>query len=176
MSEIDIPVNEQSGEWHVDSPTAAEWVLSKIAEERANAERIIEAANGMIEYYERQIAKAKEDLAGRESFWLGKLRVWFEDQPKRELKASWAVDLPSGKLSLSKYGKFEFKRDNAALTKWLMANAGEFIVIKPEPDWTELKKHISPTLSGAVCLTATGEVIDGISFVETEPQLQVKLV
>lgn len=176
MAEINIPVDGEMEGWRVDSPAAAEWALSRIAEERSNAARIMEAAEGMIEYYERQIAKAKEDLAGRESFWLGKLRVWFEDQPKRELKASWAVDLPSGKLSLSKYGKFEFKRDNAALTKWLMANAGEFIVIKPEPDWTELKKHISPTLSGAVCLTATGEVIDGISFVETEPQLQVKLV
>lgn len=175
MSGIDIPVNERSGEWHVDSPAAAEWALSKIAEERASTERIIEAANGMIEYYERQIDKAKNDLANSEAYFMGELRLWFDGQPKRSLKASYAIDLPSGKLSLPKEPKVEYKRDNAKLTEWLINNAGEFVVVKPEPDWQELKAHVMPTETGEVILMATGEVIEGLSAATIEPQLKVVL-
>ena len=175
MLEIDIPVDERREGWHVDSPAAAEWVLSKIAEERASTERIIEAANGMIEYYERQIDKAKNDLANSEAYFMGELRLWFDGQPKRSLKASYAIDLPSGKLSLSKEPKVEYKRDNAKLTEWLINNAGEFVVVKPEPDWQELKAHVMPTETGEVILMATGEVIEGLSAAMIEPQLKVVL-
>ena len=171
---IEYMIEQQEG-WCVDSPAAAEWALSKIAEERASAERIIEAANGMIEYYERQIEKAKADLSGREAYFMGKLRLWFDEQPKRSLKASYAVDLPSGKLSIDKEPKVEYKRDGAKLTEWLMNNAGEFVVVKPEPDWKELKAHVMPTETGAVVLTATGEVIDGLIAAIIEPQFKVTL-
>lgn len=170
-----IPEDERPEGWHIDSPAAAEWALSKIAEARASAERLIEAANGMIDYYERQIEKAKNDLANHEGYFMGQLRAWFDEQPKRSLKASYAVDLPSGKLSLAKEPKVEYKRDSAKLTEWLMNNAGEFVVVKPEPDWNELKAHVMPTETGAVVLTATGEVIDGLVAAIIEPQFKVTL-
>lgn len=169
-----IPEDERPEGWHIDSPAAAEWALSKIAEARASAERLIEAANGMIDYYERQIEKAKNDLASNEGYFLGELRLWFDEQPKRELKASWAIDLPSGKLSLAKSARIEFTQNKPKLAGWLVQSAPEYVKMQATADWEKLKKHIS-VANGLPVLASSGEVVEGLTVTEYEPEFKVSL-
>ena len=160
--------------WQIDSPAAAEWAMSKIREERACRDRIVEAAQGMIDYYEAQIKRANEKCAAEEGYFMGQLRIWFDQQPKRELKASYAVDLPSGKLSIERAGKVEFTQDKPRLAAWLVESASEYVKFQATADWAELKKHVT-VANGLPVLDTTGEVIDGLTVMEHEPEFKITL-
>ena len=178
---LNIPMQEPDGDelqpeegWRVQTPGAAEWALKKILELRAARNREIAAAEESIAFYKAAIDRAEEKCAQREEYLTARLREWFDTQPKRELRASFAVDLPSGKLSRDKAPKLEYIRDAEKLSAFVRENAPEFLKITYSVDWAELKKHL--TVSDGVCtVDTTGEVVDGITVRELAPEFRIRV-
>lgn len=169
--DLDLPVEDV---WQIDSPKAAEWAIRKIKEARAQRDRVIEAADGIIAEEEAAKEAADRRCQQTEDFFTEKLRRWFEDQEdKRETKSAYMVDLPSGKLTAAKAGKVEYTRDPEKLIPFLHATMPEMIRMKEDVDWAELKKHLQ--VVGGLPVLDTGEIVDGITVEEKPPEFKVKL-
>ena len=171
MADPDLPVEDG---WQIDSPKAAEWTIRKIKEARAQRDRLIEAADGIIAEEEAAKEAAKKRCQQTEDFFTEKLRRWFDGEEKRETKTAYMVDLPSGKLTAAKEGKVEFIRDDDKLQQYLLGSMPEMLKVKTTVDWAELKKHIT-VADGMAVLDSTGEIVDGITVEQQPPEFKVKI-
>lgn len=158
--------------WSVTDAGSACWAIQKIRERELQRDRYIQGCNATIERYSALAKQERENCDNSTQFFKDKLYDWFQNEPKRNLKASYAVDLPDGKLTLTK-PKPDYIRDDAALLEYLEKAAPEYIKTTRSVNWSELKKAIADAGEVAVLLKS-GEVIDGITVTETKPVFGVK--
>lgn len=159
--------------WNIDSPASAEWALHKIRQARAQRDRLIDAARGMIAMYECSIEAAEQSCQQTEDFFTAALIRWFDTQEKRETKTMQAVDLPTGKLIRAKESRVDYVRDDERLLPYLRQSAPEMVKTKESVDWAELKKHLH-VVDGMAVLD-TGEIVDGITTEVLPPEFKIKL-
>jgi hypothetical protein len=164
-----------NSEFIIDSDEKAEWALSKIREERAEAERIIMVCKAMIEKYEEKIRQVQERLPRKTAYLESKLMEYFEKVPHKKTKTQEKYELPSGTLR-KKYPAPEFVRDDEALLKWIKANkinAHLYIRVKETPDWANFKKTVK--VAGEQVVDENGEIVEGIRVVERPPTFEVEV-
>jgi phage host-nuclease inhibitor protein Gam len=147
----------------------ADWTINKIKTLQAELERkkmFVENKKAMLdEWYSQQAKSINQDIA----FYTSRLQQYFDSLNPKMLtksKTQLSYSLPSGKL-IKKFEKPEFKRDDETLLPWIEKNAPEYIKIKKDVDWAELKRKLSVNGNKAV-LADTGEVVEGV-IIETKP-------
>lgn len=153
----------------------ADWTIAKIKSLQAELERkkmFVENKKAMLdEWYEKE----KKAIDNNIAFYTSRLQQYFDSlDPKLLTKGKTQVSysLPSGKL-IKKFEKPEFKRDDETLLPWIEKNAPDYVKIKKDINWAELKKKLSIN-GNKVVLSDTGEIIEGIG-IETKPaEFEVK--
>lgn len=158
--------------WHIDSPSAADWAIEQIKAERARRDIYINAAEERIAEYNEKIKKAREDCENHTSFLLSKLNDYLNTVPVKETKTQFSFTLPAGKLVRTK-SKQEYQRDDSALLAFVKSDAPEYVRVKEEVAWSDLKRDL--VIAGDVAvLKATGEVVPGITVIESPETFDIK--
>lgn len=130
----------------------AAWCVRKIRE-------AVEERDRMIDWYERQIEKAKQKCTMIEARMYAYLMDYAENVPMKESKTQRSYQVPGGKLVWKKEHT-EYRHDDAVILEALKKGGRtEYVKTVEKLDWAGLKKEI----------TATGEIIDGVT-VETVPE------
>jgi len=159
---------EQQG-WRIENDAAADWAIEKIKFYRAELER----KKRLAEEKKRQIdewLKSEQEKAERQiAFFEQKLYEYFtslDPSLLQKSKTQTKYELFSGTLKLKKQNPL-IERNDEILLKWLEeSELTDFIKVKKEPNWAELKKKMDINGNRAV-YKDTGEIIPGI---KVEPQ------
>ena len=165
---------EQDSTFVIDTDEKAEWAIKKIAEERAEAARIISVCQDSIRRYNDTIKKTEDTLESKTGYLTFQLQRYMETVKSKESKTQKTYKLPSGTLKI-KYQAREFKRDDEKLTAYLMQNNyTDYIETKFKPKWAELKKNVV-VQDGKAIIEDTGDVIEGVAVIEREDKFEVEI-
>ena len=172
-------------EFEIKDASAADWAISKIADERKRKDYFVECANKEIEKLKAQIKEMEEKCERTTSYLSGCLGKYLErdEVPKKKTATQESITLPAGKI-IKKLPKTEYIMSSGeAVTK----HKGDDNFIKEvneldknliktikEVDWATLKKNITNTEDGTVIYKETGEVIESLSTRQTLPSIEVK--
>lgn len=178
MNLIDKTLNIQEEEkeaWKVTDDLKADWCLDKIREARAEYNRFEMVAKAKIEQIEAALKTQKNKMESEVSFFESKLREYFETIDNiKATKTQATYSLPSGKLVLKQRGP-EFVKDDDKLVEWLEGNKlNEFVKVKKSGDWANIKKNIE-VVGSKVVSKATGEIVEGVTVVERDPEFKVEV-
>ena len=162
MSEL---LNETDG-FVIDTDAKAEWALKKIKEARADRDY-------WIEWYNAQIKKISEQTDFDTMNLERMLAEYFATVPHKKTKTQESYSLPGGKLILKTQNP-EYKRDDKTVIDWLKQNnQTEFIKIKEELAWADLKAN-SAVLNGKL-FNEDGEEIPGVEVIERDAKFIVEV-
>ena len=171
-SVTDAQDEDYRGEFRIEDQGGALWAMRKI---KAINGRINEFHTTAKEEYQRiidwetqQVEKAQKEIAFFES-----LLHEYADTLRAEDPKFTSLALPHGKISYRKQAA-EYTRDNDRLLKWVKANRPEFVRIKEEPDWLNLKKEI--VTSGEMAVDKNGEIVDGVTVTERPDKFIVEVL
>lgn len=165
---------EDDNSFIIDTDEKAEWSIKKIAEERAEAQRIISVCQDAIRRYSDTIKKTEDALESKTGYLTFQLQRYMDTVKAKETKTQKTYKLPSGTLKV-KYQAPEYKRDEDKLTAFLMENKyTDYIQTVFKPKWADLKKNVV-TKDGKAIIADTGEVIEGVEVIEREPVFEVDI-
>lgn len=171
---VDIEDEQQREGWKIENDSQADWALDKIREARADYKRFEMVVNDKIQQLQDALAKEKENMERETGFFQGKLAQYFETVPKKVTKTQEVYKLPSGRL-VKKYKQPKIDRDNKALVAWLEQNGmTELVKIEKKADWATLKKE-TEIVGERVVSKHTGEVVDGVTAIEQNPEFRVEV-
>ncbi len=153
--------------WRITDDGCADWACRKIAEEKAELDRIRELAEAQIQKIEEKLAAAERRYENGTRFLTGKLAEYFETVPHKTTKTKASYRLLSGTLT-RKFGGTTMKQDDEKLVQFLKDSGQlEFIKTEEKPRWGDFKKRLE-IMGGSVVDKETGEIVEGVS-VETKP-------
>lgn len=156
---------ESPREWRIADDGAADWAVRKIAEERAELERIKTLAEEQIARIEEKVAAAEKRCENGTRFLTAKLAEYFETVPHKQTKTKASYRLLSGTLT-RKFGGTQMKQDDDKLLAFLKASGNEDMIQTTEkPKWGEFKKRLE-IMGGQVVDTTTGELVEGVEIIE----------
>lgn len=160
----------------VDNDAKAEWCLNKLREIRGESERLIKTANDMIGYYQNRANEVRKKAHDQEQFFMGLLRMYFEQVPHRETKTMLKYELPSGELVEKKPQRKLTKGDELELVRWVKDNAPEFLELKESVKWGDLKKKLTyDEDTDAVIIAKTGEIVPAtVELIESAFDVKLK--
>ena len=153
--------------WRITDDGCADWACRKIAEEKAELDRIRELADAQIQKIEEKVAAAERRFQNGTRFLTGKLAEDFETVPHKTTKTKASYRLLSGTLT-RKFGGTTMKQDDEKLVQFLKDSGQlEFIKTEEKPRWGDFKKRLE-IMGGSVVDKETGEIVEGVT-VETKP-------
>lgn len=153
--------------WRITDDGCADWACRKIAEEKAELDRIRELADTQIQKIEEKVAAAERRFQNGTRFLTGKLAEYFETVPHKTTKTKASYRLLSGTLT-RKFGGTTMKQDDEKLVEFLKGSGQlEFIKTEEKPRWGDFKKRLE-IMGGSVVDKETGEIVEGVT-VETKP-------
>ena len=153
--------------WRITDDGCADWACRKIAEEKAELDRIRELADAQIQKIEEKVAAAERRFQNGTRFLTGKLAEYFETVPHKTAKTKASYRLLSGTLT-RKFGGTTMKQDDEKLVQFLKDSGQlEFIKTEEKPRWGDFKKRLE-IMGGSVVDKETGEIVEGVT-VETKP-------
>lgn len=153
--------------WRITDDGCADWACRKIAEEKAELDRIRELADAQIQKIEEKVAAAERRFQNGTRFLTGKLAEYFETVPHKTTKTKASYRLLSGTLT-RKFGGATMKQDDEKLVQFLKDSGQlEFIKTEEKPRWGDFKKRLE-IMGGSVVDKETGEIVEGVT-VETKP-------
>jgi len=151
--------------WRITDDGCADWACRKIAEEKAELDRIRELADAQIQKIEEKVAAAERRFQNGTRFLTGKLAEYFETVPHKTTKTKASYRLLSGTLT-RKFGGASMEKDDDKLVEFLKASGNlEFIKTEEKPKWGEYKKRLE-IMGGSVVDKETGEIVDGVKAIE----------
>ena len=151
--------------WRITDDGCADWACRKIAEEKAELDRIRELADTQIQKIEEKLAAAERRYENGTRFLTGKLAEYFETVPHKATKTKESYRLLSGTLT-RKYGGAQMKQDDAQLVQYLKDSGQlEFIKTEEKPKWGEFKKRLE-IMGGSAVDKETGEIVEGVQIIE----------
>ena len=151
--------------WRITDDGCADWACRKIAEEKAELDRIRELADAQIQKIEEKVAAAERRFQNGTRFLTGKLAEYFETVPHKTTKTKASYRLLSGTLT-RKFGGQQMKQDDAVLVQFLKASGNlEFIKTEEKPKWGDFKKRLE-IVGGSVVDKETGEIVEGVQLIE----------
>lgn len=175
--EVEIFGEEETNEkppFSISDDVTADWALRKIKAKLENLDRLEALAKAQKAEIDAKIERERKAVENGTAFLRDKLLTYFESVPHEETKTEEKYKLLSGTLKMKKASK-KYEHDDEALTQWLIDNGYEdFIKRKAEPRWGDLKKMLEMTPEGIVTLKASGEVVDGVTIVESPAEFDIK--
>lgn len=151
--------------WRITDDGCADWACRKIAEEKAELNRIKELAEAQIDRIEEKVAAAERRFENSTSFLTGKLAEYFETVPHKTTKTKASYRLLSGTLT-RKFGGQQMKQDDEKLVEFLKVSGNlEFIKTEEKPKWGEYKKRLE-VMGGKVVDKETGEIVEGVQLID----------
>ena len=151
--------------WRITDDGCADWACRKIAEEKAELDRIRELADAQIQKIEEKLAAAERRYENGTRFLTGKLAEYFETVPHKATKTKESYRLLAGTLT-RKYGGAQMKQDDAQLVQYLKDSGQlEFIKTEEKPKWGEFKKRLE-IMGGSAVDKETGEIVEGVQIIE----------
>ena len=143
----------------------ADWAVQKIAEEKAEYERLKQLADAQITAIKEKVAAAQKRYENGTAFLTSKLSQYFETVPHKKTKTQETYRLLSGTLK-KKLGGTTMKQDDAKLLEYLKASGNEDLIkVEETPRWGEFKKRLE-IVGGQVVDSTTGEIVEGVQLVE----------
>lgn len=150
--------------WRITDDGCADWAVRKIAEERAELDRIKALADEQIQRIEEKVAAAEKRFQNGTSFLTGKLAEYFHTVPHKTTKTKHSYRLLSGTLTL-KLGGTQLKQNDDALLEYLKTSGNDDMIQTVEkPKWGEFKKRLE-IMGGSVVDTETGEIVEGVEII-----------
>ncbi len=150
--------------WRITDDGCADWAVRKIAEEKAELDRIKALADEQIQRIEEKVAAAEKRFQNGTSFLTGKLAEYFQTVPHKTTKTKHSYRLLSGTLTL-KLGGTQLKQNDDALLEYLKASGnGDMIQTVEKPKWGEFKKRLQ-IVGASVVDGTTGEIVEGVEII-----------
>ena len=151
--------------WRITDDGCADWACRKIAEEKAELDRIRELAEAQIQKIEEKVAAAERRFQNGTRFLTGKLAEYFETVPHKTTKTKASYRLLSGTLT-RKFGGTTMKQDDEKLVQFLKDSGQlEFIKTEEKPRWGDFKKRLE-IIGGSVVDKETGEIVEAVQIIE----------
>ena len=151
--------------WKIADDACADWAVAKIAEERAELDRIKRLADEQIARIMGRVADAEKRYRNGTDYLTGKLADYFGTVPHKKTKTTESYRLLSGTLKV-KLGGVAMKQDDEKLLEYLKASGNsEMIQMSEKPRWGEFKKRLE-ILGDVVVDKTTGEVVEGVEVIE----------
>lgn len=150
--------------WRIADDACADWAVAKIAEERAELDRIKRLADEQIHRIMDKVAAAEKRCKNGTEYLTGKLAEYFETVPHKKTKTTESYRLLSGTLKV-KLGGAAMKQDDEKLLEYLKASGNsEMVQTTEKPRWGEFKKRLE-ILGDVVVDKTTGEVVEGVEVI-----------
>ena len=151
--------------WRITDDGCADWACRKIAEEKAELDRIRELADAQIQKIEEKVAAAERRFQNGTRFLTGKLAEYFETVPHKTTKTKASYRLLSGTLT-RKFGSTTMKQDDEKLVQFFKDSGQlEFIKTEEKPRWGDFKKRLE-IMGGSVVDKETGEIVEAVQIIE----------
>lgn len=151
--------------WRIADDSCADWAVSKIAEERAELNRIKELADEQINRIMEKVQAAEKRYENGTAFFKSKLAEYFNTVPHKKTKTTESYRLLSGTLKM-KIGGASMQQDDEKLLEYLKAAGNaDMIQTAEKPKWGEFKKRLE-IIGGQIVDTTTGEIVDGVVVIE----------
>lgn len=167
LEQLDLGSVEQEEHppFRITDDRCADWAVRKIADERAEYDRLKALADEQIAAITEKLDAAKRRLENGTAFLTSCLSSYFQTVPHKTTKTTEKYRLLSGTLTLKK-GGVKAKQDDAKLVPWLKANGyGDYVKVEESAKWGELKKKL--IFTGTVATVAeTGEIVEGVTAYE----------
>lgn len=161
-------------EWRIADDSCADWAVCKIAEERAELERIKALAEEQIARIEEKVAAAEKRCENGTRFLTAKLAEYFETVPHKKTKTKHSYRLLSGTLA-KKIGGVTMKQNDEKLLEFLKASGNDDMIQTTEkPKWGEFKKRLE-IMGGQIVDSTTGEIVEGVELVEKPDTFTVEV-
>lgn len=126
----------------IDSDQKADWALQKLANEKAEYERIEKLAKLQIESIKEKLDKSKKTYDSSKKFFTDRLQEYFDTVDHKKTKTQESYKLLSGSL-VKKFSKQKINHDDKALLNYLKSKElNEFIKVEESVKWSELKKTL----------------------------------
>lgn len=156
--------------FHIKDDGQANWAVRKIAQARRQLAEAEALAQSEIDRIQQWLQGQKREAERTEGFFTALLWEYFlpkfATDPRRK-----TIKLPSGTLQVRQLPP-EFKRDDAALLKWLKEHEMmEFVETKEMPRWADLKSQVQ--VSGRHVVTQGGEIVEGVEVIPRPPLFRV---
>ena len=134
MNMFDVEETESAPHpvWRITDDGCADWACQKIAEEKAELDRITSLADSQIEKIQQRVEAAQRRYENGTRFLTGKLAEYFETVPHKTTKTKHSYRLLSGTL-VKKIGGRTMKQDDDALLAYLKATATKTATTPPVP-------------------------------------------
>lgn len=167
MNMFDVEETESAPHpvWRITDDGCADWACQKIAEEKAELDRITSLADSQIEKIQQRVEAAQRRYENGTRFLTGKPAEYFETVPHKTTKTKHSYRLLSGTL-VKKIGGRTMKQDDDALLAYLKASDNEDMIQTTEkPKWGEFKKRLE-IVGGQIVDKTTGELVEGVQIIE----------
>ena len=167
MNMFDVEETESAPRpvWRITDDGCADWACQKIAEEKAELDRITALGESQIEKIQQRLDAAQRRYENGTRFLTGKLAEYFETVPHKTTKTKHSYRLLSGTL-VKKIGGRTMKQDDDALLAYLKASGNEDMIQNTEkPKWGEFKKQLE-IVGGQIVDKTTGELVEGVQIIE----------
>ena len=142
MNMFDVEETESAPHpvWRITDDGCADWACQKIAEEKAELDRITSLADSQIEKIQQRVEAAQRRYENGTRFLTGTL--------------------------VKKIGGRTMKQDDDALLAYLKASDNEDMIQTTEkPKWGEFKKRLE-IVGGQIVDKTTGELVEGVQIIE----------
>jgi preprotein translocase subunit Sss1 len=150
--------------WRIADDACADWAVAKIAEERAELDRIKRLADEQIHRIMDKVGAAERRYKNGTEYLTGKLAEYFETVPHKKTKTTESYRLLSGTLKV-KLGGTAMKQDDEKLLEYLKASGNsEMVQMTEKPRWGEYKKRLE-IVGDVVVDKTTGEVVEGVEVI-----------
>lgn len=166
-------IPETTKHFTVTTDSQADWAIEKIAEAKAEYERLVAVCDERIAQFEARKQDAEAAYTQTLSYMSGLLSDYFDTVPHKTTKTQETYALPSGKLVFKRPAKKPVK-DDSALLEWVKANAPEYVETTEKTRWNDLKKRLMES-NGRYIDMETGEVVDGVRAEEEPGKFEVKI-
>lgn len=152
-------------QWRIADDGCADWAVRKLAEEKAELDRIKILADEQTQRIKEKVKLSERRYENSTAFLTGKLQEYFETVPHRSTAIQQSYRLLSGSL-IKKLGGPSMTYNSGKLLEWLKScNLSDYVKVEESPMWGELKKKLKIIGSFAV-IEDTGEVVEGVEIVE----------
>lgn len=169
---MDIKDFEQQEKFVIDDDKKADWAVKKIAEEKAERDRLVELAKAEIEELKAKIEWIETAYNDRTGFLKSQLAEYFRAVEHKETKTKETYKLLNGTLEMKK-ARQEIRHDDGALLEYFRNNGmAQYIKTTEKPMWAEFKKSLE--IAGDIVVnTDTGEQVECLTVEEIPEEFNV---
>lgn len=155
---------EVKEQWKISDLSGADWAFRKLQEIDEDLEKSIEYAKREREKYDKFIKSEEETAERRKGYFKWKLEEYLRSQ--REHDPKFKLKTAQGTANYRNSKKWNYEDEK--ILNFLEKNELEqFIRVKKEVNKADLKKALKVADNGVV-VTEDGEIVDGITVVDTE--------